>query len=578
MSRRLDTRSQLIGHARLIFFLGAAAGAGAKTYHYLESWWLPAASMVIFVGFVFWHAAVAREEARTQALVDLQKRGLMRLDGQWRNFASKGERFAVEGHLYGADLDVFGQGSLFQLLDETATRQGEEVLARWLFKPPEALAEVRERQGAVEELSKKLEFRQALVTEAKLAGPTKADLAKFLAWAEGPGLGGLFTVAFALAHVLPLVTIVLEVLAQQEILLPWVPFLGLLAQLVLMMATFKPLGGLFEALLHSEQGAVRFERAFAAVAAEKFEHPLLSRLRTGAEQDGQPVAAKLSRFERLFGFASLKAAKEVHWIFNWLLLWDLHFLVRLDQWRAKHGKQVRRWFDSLSELEALASLSTFRFERPETVFPTLLDGPARFKAVGLGHPLLEKPVVNDVELSQPGAALVITGSNMSGKTTFLRTIGITEVAALAGLPVVAKQCEVSLMQAMTSMRLKDSLERGVSYFYAEVQRVKLLLDTARARPQGCLFLLDELFLGTNARERAIASKALVKQLLELGGIGAITTHDLALTELAGGKVVNVHFTDSVDGVQMTFDYRLREGIAQTTNALELLRRAGVPVS
>ena len=358
---------------------------------------------------------------------------------------------------------------------------------------------------------------------------------------------------------------------------PWAPTIGIVLQVLLVVATSKPLSVMFEQLLHSEHGAVRFERAFAAVAAEKFEHPLLTRLRSGAEQDGQPVSTKLSQFERLFGFASLKAAKEIAWMFNLLLLWDLHFLVRLDNWRAKHGKEVRRWFEALSELEALSSLATFAYERPGYVYPALLDGPAHLTATGLGHPLLDHPVTNDVDLGVPGAALVITGSNMSGKTTFLRTLGITAVAGLAGLPVMAQQCELSLLQSMTSMRLKDSLERGVSYFYAEVQRVKLLLDTARGLPRGCLFLLDELFLVTNAKERAIASKALVRQLLELGELGAITTHDLALTELSVGPVKNVHFTDSVDGAEMQFDYRLRPGIAQTTNALELLRRAGVPV-
>ncbi len=577
VARSLDARSQLIGHGRLVCFAVLAAAAVAKTFHYLGSWAPAGAGLLGFVALVVWHAKVAREEARTQALLELQQRGLKRLDGQWRQFPSKGERFAVEGHLYAADLDVFGQGSLFQLLDETATRQGEEVLARWLSAPPKELAGVRERQGAVKELAQRIDFRQALVTEAKLAGPAKADLSRFLAWCESGGLPGPFRLAFYAAHLLPLVTLALAVLAEQEVLLPWAPLIGLGLQLLLVVGTSRPMGELFEALLHSEQGAVRFERAFAAVAAERFEHPLLSRLRNGAEEDGKPVAVKLSAFERLFGFASLKAAKEVHWIFNWLLLWDLHCLVRLDGWRARHGKQVRRWFDSLAELEALASLAGFSFERPQCVFPTLIDGPARLVATQLAHPLLDQPVANDVTLAGPGAALVITGSNMSGKTTFLRTLGVATVAGLAGLPVPAASCELSLMQVMTSMRLKDSLERGVSYFYAEVQRVKQLLDTARARPKGCLFLLDELFLGTNARERAVASKALVRQLLELGALGGITTHDPALTELGGENVKNVHFTDSVAGQQMSFDYRLREGVAQTTNALELLKRAGVPV-
>ena len=187
---------------------------------------------------------------------------------------------------------------------------------------------------------------------------------------------------------------------------------------------------------------------------------------------------------------------------------------------------------------------------------------------------------NDVKLEGPGTALVITGSNMSGKTTLMRAMGLNTVLALAGMPVAAQTLKLSVVQVLTTMRVKDSLERGISYFYAEVQRIKLILDVAQANPKRTLFLLDELLMGTNTRERQIASRELLRMLLATGAAGALTTHDLSLTELAsypGLTVRNVHFRDLEQNGEMTFDYLLRDGVVETTNALEVLRRAGVEI-
>lgn len=202
------------------------------------------------------------------------------------------------------------------------------------------------------------------------------------------------------------------------------------------------------------------------------------------------------------------------------------------------------------------------------------------EATALGHPLLDAPVPNDVSLPGPRHALLITGSNMSGKTTLMRAVGANVVLALAGAPVNARSFRLSPLQTLTSMRVKDSLERGVSYFYAEVQRIKAVLDAAQAARGQALFLLDEILLGTNTRERQIASREVLRLLLGTGAIGAVTTHDLSLAVLAdepGAHVVNVHFRDHLEAGKMVFDYRLRQGVVDTTNALRVLRLAGVPV-
>jgi DNA mismatch repair ATPase MutS len=231
------------------------------------------------------------------------------------------------------------------------------------------------------------------------------------------------------------------------------------------------------------------------------------------------------------------------------------------------------------QFEVLSCFATYRFERPETVFPKVNLSDFEWQAVELTHPLLDRPVSNSVTLVGPGSALIITGSNMSGKTTFMRSLGINTVMALAGLPVSARDMSISWQHVMTSMRLKDSLERGVSYFYAEVQRMKLLLDLVQQYPKRSLFLLDEVFMGTNTAERQIASQRLVQLLLEHGASGCVTTHDLSLCELSvtNSKVRNVHFRDQIIDGQMSFDYTLREGVVTTTNALSVLRLSGIPV-
>lgn len=579
--RRFDRRGALLAHLRTATFLASVGVGLAVIFERLPRVWVLAAlgCLAAYVVLAVVHSGVLREESRARVLLALAQRGLARLTGGWRGFPQTGAEFLPEGHLYAADLDVLGQGSLFQRLDDTGTRAGAQQLAAWLLEAAPDAAAVEARQQALRELAPLLDFRQALIAEARLAGDERADPSRFIAWAEGTSPLSGIRWAFPIAHVLPVFTITAGLLAANDV-IDALPFwLGLGAQVAIVLATRGPLGRMWEALTLGDRGFVRFEETFRAIDAQRFEAPLLQSLKAGLGE-GPPVAARLKSFARLMGFAELRASGQLHPIINALTLWDILFLFRIDAWREGHGAGVRRWFEGLAQLEALASMASWPFERPADAWPTVDDGPVHFEADALGHPLLDAPVTNDVALPGPGHAWVITGSNMSGKTTLMRTVGLNAVMALAGLPVCAASVRLGRAQVLTSMRVKDSLERGVSYFYAEVQRVKRLLDVTRANPQRCLFLLDELFMGTNTRERQSASKQLLQMLLDAGAAGAVTTHDLALCELAderSGLVRNVHFRDEIVDGEMRFDYRLREGVVTTSNALEVLRRAGIPV-
>lgn len=578
----LDRQGARLANLRTVAFLAFGALSLAVIFERLPRVAVlgALAAIVSYVVLAIIHARVIRAEEFAKVRLSLNERGLARLDGRWHDFPATGAGRAPDGHLYAGDLDLTGKGSLLQRLDETGTAAGEAQLLAWLLTPAPDAATVRARQAAVRELAPRVDFRQLLVAEARMAGQVdKADPSRFVAWAEAPSRLSGIRWAYPLAHVLPPLTIGAGLLSANDLLSALPFWIGLGLQIAVVVATKKPINAMWEALSLGERGFVRFEETFRAIDAQTFEGEHLRALQRGL-QDGPPVSERLRAFARLLGFAELKNSGQLHPVINALTLWDLLVLFRIDRWRAQHGAGVRRWFEALAQLEALASFACWHFERPDDCFPEVDDGDVHLEAAAVGHPLLEAPVRNDVALPGPGAALVITGSNMSGKTTLMRALGLNTVMALAGLPVCAKAFRVARVQVLTSMRVKDSLERGVSYFYAEVQRIKTVLDAAAANPRRCLFFLDELFMGTNTKERQIASRQLLLLLLDGGAAGAVTTHDLSLCELADERpelVRNVHFRDEVKDGEMTFDYRLRPGVVQTTNALEVLRRAGVAV-
>jgi DNA mismatch repair ATPase MutS len=287
-------------------------------------------------------------------------------------------------------------------------------------------------------------------------------------------------------------------------------------------------------------------------------------------------------FKKKVGWFDLRHNGLVHPVINAVLLWDIHCVLALERWQERAGRSsARGWFQALGELEALSSLAGLAHDEPEFVFPEVLAGPAVFYAEALGHPLIdgERRVCNDVSLPEPGRALLVTGSNMSGKSTHLRSMGLAAVLSFAGAPVCAKRLRISKMTLRTSVRVSDSLEHGVSHFYAELAKLKLVVDAAHG-PEPLFFLLDEILHGTNSIERQIGARWVLSELLRHGAIGAVSTHDLELCRLPDElmqRVALVHFREDVKEGKMTFDYKLREGPVTEGNALRLMRLVGLDV-
>jgi hypothetical protein len=388
------------------------------------------------------------------------------------------------------------------------------------------------------------------------------------------------------AVVMPVLTIGTAV-ASSFGLVPRAAFIVPFVLCLVILTSLRPrLAPNLEAASSKETALSRYAGMLAILENEKFEAPALVALQQRLRESGASATREMASLSRIVGFLDARNNEVFRFFIGPMLMWDLWCALALDAWRVRAGRVAFGWFRALAELEALASLAGFAFERPDHTFPHFVDD-ATFEAETLGHPLIEaeKRVANDVSVSGPAHALVVTGSNMSGKSTLLRAIGINVVLANVGAPVCAKSLKIGRLVVATSMRVSDSLDEGTSRFYAELKKLKLVLDLARKAKNGdvegtVLFLLDEILHGTNTRERLIGARAILRELLKQRAMGAVSTHDLGLGDLESEmpeQVKNIHFEEQVAGNVMTFDYKLRQGIVQSSNALRLMQMVGLDV-
>jgi MutS domain V len=569
-----------VANGRAATFLAAAVFTGLAIFERLPAVAWPGAAVfaLAYVALALHHARLLARERRAKEEAGWHARALARLDGTWPSLPSKGERFVDAHHLYTSDLDIFGPGSLFQWLDETSTGAGEERLASWLQGPATGDL-LRGRQEAARELASMPDVRRDLAVAGRLSRAGRSSPHAFLAWAEGPPRLKGIAWARPVAWALPAFTLLTAVLSAAGVVPRIVPWVGVLLQLLVVALTRRELGEAWTSLAVAEPGGATLGGAFARLERASFQSGLLRKLSAGFSPSGLPVSSRMRLFARLLRLAESRR-NQLHPVVHLLTLWDVHVFSRLEDWRLQNGALVRQWLEALAEVEALACLGNLVADHPDFHFPVVDDAQAHLSTRGLWHPLLRDAVPNDVELPGPGFLLLVTGSNMSGKSTLLRALGVNAVLALAGAPVAAERLSLGVLHLLTSMRVQDSLSAGVSFFHAEVLRLKAVLEAAAAAKGQSLVLLDEILLGTNSGERRVASREVLRLLLEAQALGAVTTHDLALARLEAehpGSIRAVHFQDHVEDGQMRFDYQLREGVVRTTNALRLMQQAGIPV-
>ena len=537
-----------------------------------------------FVALAIYHSWLGRIRRESAALLTVNEEALARLERDWAALPAPSPVAVPADHPFAADLDIVGPASLLQLLDTTSTPMGSATLAGWLLTPATP-ATVTARQPAVAALARELTFRQDLQAQGRLAAAERRDPEPLLAWAEGPRWLAARPLAYVVAWLGPLVTVGLIVAQLAGIVNGPLWVLAFLANLFLSQLLGRA-ASTITAAVNAQHWSLRgYARQIELIADAEWSEPALTALRATLTAAGEPAPSLLRRLSRLAAW-QMPLSSPLWLPLQGLFYWDIHLLAAMERWQATAGPRVRGWLATLGEVEALSALAGLAHDNPEWTMPALNPAVDAFRADGLGHPLLPATsrVVNDVTVGPPGTFLLVTGSNMSGKSTLLRAVGVNAVLAGAGAPVCATSLALPAVALWTSVRVQDSLEQGVSFFMAELQRLKLIVAAARApraeQAPRVLYLLDEMLAGTNTVERQIAARRIIAELVARGAIGAVSTHDLALADdpALARQAVPVHFTDLVgDGVNqpmMSFDYQLRPGIATTTNALRLMELVG----
>ncbi len=573
---RLNTWHHRIGNMRLLLFIAAAVMAWLSFHSRIFSagWLLVPA--FIFLALVVVHERILRRLQQRRRSIEFYQQGIARVDEQWDQIGERGDRFIDASHPYAQDLDLFGKGSLFQLLCRARTHAGEDKLAAWM-KSSAPLNEIRSRQGAVEELRSNLDLREDLaVLGADMSAGVEPE--PLIRWAQGP-LTLRSTSVRMVALLLALLTVAALAVWVFEGRHVWF-FLMVLIELIWIYSLRRSVRPVVQGAEKACRDLRLLSLVLDRIEKEQFQTEHLQRLRRVLDREGMAPSRLIARLNQLIVLLDSRRNQFFAPI-AFILLWEMQLAFYVETWRRKHGPSIAGWLEATAEIEALSSLAGYSYENPEDPFPELLEQAPCFDGRGLGHPLLPKSkcIPNDVLFADAARVLVVSGSNMSGKSTLLRTVGINAVLALAGAPVRAESLKIAPLVLGASIRITDSLKEGTSRFYAEITRLKQIVTLADG-PHPLMFLLDELLHGTNSHDRRIGAEAIIKGLVQRGAVGMLTTHDLALAHIVDSlapHAANVHFEDHIEEGRIAFDYHLRPGIVRKSNALELMRSIGLEV-
>jgi hypothetical protein len=584
-SRRFKTRETLasqlqrkhlwLGNARIALFIAILIQCWitGKTGFPPVYWLL--APIVLFVVLVVVHRRVERALNMTKRAVSVYIRGLARMEDRWAGSGETGEDFKDSLHLYAEDLDILGEGSLFQLLSTGRTNMGKQCLACWLLNHANLL-EIQNRQVAVAELRSRLDFREGLA----VTGDSERIAAKpeaLIAWSrEESGLrdGRWWAAALAVFSIAALIF---------GFMVMWTPFIILLLiNGIITSRARHRLENVFAGVGDTHKDLDSLAQLLHRIEIEKFESPMLQQLQARLLTHGLAPSVCIGRLDTLTDLDDSRHNWFVR-IFDIPLLYSMQIAFALERWRRTYGSGIEAWLDVVGKIETLASIAAYAYEHPQDPFPEFAapESEICFQGDALGHPLLptDKCVRNDVRLGGNSQVLLVSGSNMSGKSTYLRVVGINAVLAMMGAPVRATRLRLSRVAVGASMRVSDSLQKGISHFYAEIKRLRQVVDLSSTQPS--LFLLDEVLQGTNSHDRRVGTEGVLRTLVSNGAIGLVTTHDLTLTSLEQvfpAQVRNVHFQERFEDDKLSFDYCLRPGVVTTSNGIELMKSIGLDVS
>ncbi|MEW9121631.1 MAG: DNA mismatch repair protein [Thermotaleaceae bacterium] len=571
--------------SRLRILVAIAAGISAiflsKSRGNVITWGVGLLFAAIFSYLIYIHSDLKKKNQYICILNEINQNSLKRLTGEWKSFEDRGEAFQNGEHAYSMDLDIFGQGSLFQWINTAHRVLGRRKLAQILTSIPKSKAEIEKKQTAIQELSKRRWWRQRFEAAAIEIGEERGDIDNLLGWSKGEETIYSKTWVIWTFRLLPLLTVIMLLLAfLLKIIHYYIPLALLLFQFILLSVNSKKRGQQLDSIYNHKNSIKVYGKMLKHIETTSFRSQQLQELKENLKNEKGLSA--LEQLKRLEGIVDriLHRNNTAFFPINILLLWDYQCLVAIEDWKKQSGIFLETWLQTLGEIEALCSLALIPHDYPHWCLPHIEETPFVFSAKAIGHPLLtEKQVCNDIAFDGSNRVLLITGSNMSGKSTFLRTLGFNLVLAYAGAPVCAQFMECSLMHIYTCMRISDNLEKSISSFYGELLRIKKIVEATKEKKQ-IFFLLDEIFKGTNSQDRHLGAKILIQQLYRQGALGLVSTHDLELGEMeqeSGGTIKNYHFQEHYEDNQIYFDYRLRPGISKTRNALYLIKMAGVEI-
>ena len=533
--------------------------------------------LLIFIIIAYIHNEKINLKKEKQVYLYVNKKGVSRIEGTFKDFIEdKGEEFIDDKHGFINDLDVFGRNSIFQMINSTKTIFGRKILSETLaLKKLPSKDEIIKKQEAVEEISKKIDFRQRLEVKSSLKNSGKKDVDELLKWANSEGK------ANKIFEVIPYIFILKTIIVIAMIVFGYLRISYLILDLCINYLAVKmltrklaPVIGLFEG---HKTDIEAYTNILEIIEKEKFESPYIKDIKSKLNyKDSSKAYSEMKVLKNLVDWIGDSTGNAYYLLLNVILLSDVFILNNLEKWKVKNGYKLASWLEVIGEIESLASISNISFDFEQWNYAEFTDE-SIIEANNIGHPILgQRAVTNSFSLNNNKKAGLITGSNMSGKSTFLRTLGLNLLLAYIGGKSYCDSLTCGIFNIYTCMRTKDNLEESISSFYAEILRIKIVIEAAK-RGEKVLFLLDEIFKGTNSKDRHEGAKVLIEQLVESGGIGLVSTHDLELCDLEKIKpwIINYNFQEYYKENKINFDYKLRHGKSKTQNAVHLMKLAGI---
>ncbi|WP_299994759.1 DNA mismatch repair protein MutS [uncultured Clostridium sp.] len=534
-------------------------------------------ALFVFLIIVFFHSERINLKKRLLTMLEYYEKGIKRLDNTWKEFSDIGEEFIDKNHSFSSDLDIFGKKSLFQWINLTRTKFGRKKLAhKMMLNDLPTRYEIQDNQEAIKELSKKRDFCEKLYFEATIQNKKKENIEELLKWAKSEEKNS-FTIKYV-SYIFIAITLILIFLT----IIGRFPVTYLLLDLMINYLVIKlltrKLSSVIDIFINNKREIIKYSNLLGLIQDESFESKKLLELQKDLLGSNINCKAEMKKLRNIVNWLGDSTSNAYYLIINVFLMSDIFILCNLEEWRIKNGYKLEKWLEIMGEIEALVSLSTLAFEHQDWSYAKI-SGVNEIEARGLAHPLLgERAKVNDFNLCGNERVALITGSNMSGKSTFLRTIGFNMILTYLGLPTCSKFFKCGISNIYTCMRTQDNLDENISSFYAEILRIKLVIEAAKSGKK-VFFLLDEIFKGTNSQDRHDGARILIEQLVKLQAVGLVSTHDLELCNLEQEKswLVNYNFREYYKNNKINFDYILRRGKSETQNAKHLMKLAGIDI-